>query len=444
MPFWGKNREMRKYIGWVPCVAGKLFFKHIKCGLASPFSSLTINHIEPDLSPTNEIILDKKSGLIQYQRYICLTSCYNWKDGSEGDGNFRIVVIGKATNNSGIKGCVCIIPKEIGSKLNDWKKILKQIQNLKKEIKDAQHNKIDIRVGTEHSQIQSKLDEFENIEYYKIPFEIDRSGFTELDYNGIGKGHLHEFTLVRQAFYYLKYSIHVHQHHNKGEDSLTTIHLVPKDQKEIGEQLLDDLKESMVAMKREHGSTGYHRLYDNKGVNSYAKSLMESCKQKEYISDENYLYQSNYLNNIYGSMETTAQKAERSINIGISASNSARSALLLLFALIAPFTLIYLEKIRVALPKDIHDAAIPSWIFNLLIKVSSSTEGIVWSGIAIISVFVFLRIERFKYAGVLLLSKPISKLFSHLITNTKLGYLLTFLIILISCSLVIIAFKFYK
>jgi len=435
---------MRKYIGWVPCVAGKLFFKHIKCGLAGKFSALTINHFEPDLSLKNEIILDDKSGLIQYHRYICLTSCYNWKDGSKGDGRFRIVVLGNATNNSGIKGCVYIIPKKIGSTLNDWNKIITKIKSLRKKIQDAQRNKIDIRVGSEFREIQSQLDKFENIEYYKVPFEIDRSGFTDLDYHGLDKGHLHEFTLVRQAFYYLKYSIHVHQHHNKGEDSLTTIHLVPSNKKEIGEQLLDDLKESMVAMKREHSSTGYHRLYDNKGVNCYAKSLIESCKQKKYISDENYEFQFNYLNNIFGSMETTAQKAERNISIGLSASNSARSTILLLFAIIAPFTLIYLDKIREKLPSSINDAIIPSWIFDTLITISSSTAGIVWTAITIVTVFVFYRVEKFKYARVLLLFKPLSNAFSRLTTGGILGYLIGFLIILISYSFVLIAFKYYK
>ena len=415
----------------------------MQCGLASKFTALTINHIEPELSD-GEIVLDKESGLICYNRYVCLTSCYNWKDGEKGDGNFRVVVIGRATNNSKMEGTVYILPKKIGVRINDWKQIIAKIKTLKKEIKKAQRDGVDLRIKERHSEISNDLDKFENTEYYKIDYEIDRSGFATFDYHGVDKGHLHEFTLVRQSFYYLKYSIHVHQHHNEGEDSLTTIHIVPDNKENIGEQLLDDLKESMVAMKREQSATAYHRLFDNKGVNCYAKSLVESCKHAGYINQKDYDFQMNYLNNIYGSMETTAEKTERNINLGLSASNSARSTILLLFAIIAPFIFIHLETIRKNITSPLDKDSITAWLIPFISDTASKTEGIVWTLIILISIFLFFRIEKMKYGSLVLGLKSLSKFFSGVSQNKIKGYLWSAGIFATVSILIIIAFKYFK
>lgn len=424
-------------------MAGKLFFKHMQCGLASKFSALTINHIEPELSD-GEIILDKESGLICYNRYVCLTSCYNWKDGSKGDGNFRVVVMGHATNNDEMKGTVYILPKKAGATIDDWKQIIIKIKTLKKEIKKAQRDDIDLRIKNRHAEISNELDKFENTEYYKIDYEIDRSGFATFDYHGVDEGHLHEFTLVRQSFYYLKYSIHVHQHHNEGEDSLTTIHMVPDNHENIGEQLLDDLKESMVAMKREQAATNYHRLFDNKGVNCYAKSLVESCKRAKYINQKDYDIQINYLGNVYGSMQTTAEKTERNISLGLSASNSARSTILLLFAIIAPFTLIHLDTIRANISSSLNNDSIAAWLICFISDTASETKGIAWSLIILIAIFLYFRTVKMKYGSLILGLKTVSKFFSRVLHNRIKGYVWATGIFLICSVLVIIAFKYYK
>lgn len=432
--------SMEKYIGWVPCVAGKLFFTHMQCGLANKFSAITINHIEPDLLD-GDFSLDKESGFIRYDRYVCLTSVYDWKDTLEGEGDFRVVVMGRATNNGSMEGCVFILPKSVGNEIQEWKKIITEIKALKKETQNAKRKKINFSVKNKFTEINDNLDNFKNNEYYKIPFKLDRSGFVTFDYQGIDKGHRQELTLVRQAFYYLKYSIHVHQHHHDGEDSLTTVHLIPKNKENIGEKLLDDLKESMVAMKREHAANGYHRLFDNKGVSCYAKSLIESCKKEKYISEENYQLQKNYLDNVYGSMETTAEKTKRKIDIGLAASSSARSVILLIFAVFAPFILIHLDNIRNDF-KDINMDSLPSWLLGSITSIVTSTSGMLWLMFSLVMIYSFFRVIRLKQGSFILNVKYISSKFAGIAENWKGGYVIAVILFALCAGAVYAAFKY--
>lgn len=62
-----KNPQEYEYIGWVPCVCGRLFFDMTECGLHVKKVFAAVNHAEAD-----------DSGLIR--RRILVASDVDWKD----------------------------------------------------------------------------------------------------------------------------------------------------------------------------------------------------------------------------------------------------------------------------------------------------------------------------------------------------------------------------
>ena len=82
MPFfyfcWGEIMTY-DYIGWVPCVSGRLFFEYTFPGLGTPKCS--INHVEQNNESTS------------YHRYIIVSSVVDWKDGKEKGSSGRMCSI---------------------------------------------------------------------------------------------------------------------------------------------------------------------------------------------------------------------------------------------------------------------------------------------------------------------------------------------------------------
>jgi len=73
--------------------------------------------------------------------------------------------------------------------------------------------------------------------------------------------------------------------------------------------------------------------------------LLESCRAQKLISKDEYEVEKNYFQNTQDSLKYAAMSAERKISSSISASNSARSAILLFLSVCAPLVIIYREYI---------------------------------------------------------------------------------------------------
>jgi hypothetical protein len=104
-----------------------------------------------------------------------------------------------------------------------------------------------------YTQLESELINYDSTdEFYQINFEMTESGIATLkvvtDKENISDQD--EYVLCRQAFYFLKYSLHTHKHHSDTLDSLTTVHSINTDKNKLGEKLIFDLKQSLVDINR--------------------------------------------------------------------------------------------------------------------------------------------------------------------------------------------------
>lgn len=184
------------------------------------------------------------------------------------------------------------------------------------------------------------------------------------------------FILTRQCYYYIKYTFHKHQHHDASVDSLTTIHSTPKDRKLVGIVLLEDLKHSLVEMKRVTRDSDYEGLVHTKGIVSYAKSLAVVSDAKGLMARERVEQEMNLLDNLDTSLQVKVEAYNNSVQSAREKESRFHSIVILLFAMIAPITLVYRDQIAERLAAGIEDpSAIP------LVKLIANMMGGRWEAV---------------------------------------------------------------
>ena len=96
-----KNKH--EYIGWVPCISGKLFFEFSDCGLNDDTIEININH------------LDSNAGNVI--RYVVMSSTVKWEDQHKDkyDGLFRVLLIASTTNDNYLSGNIIITTEKNAS-----------------------------------------------------------------------------------------------------------------------------------------------------------------------------------------------------------------------------------------------------------------------------------------------------------------------------------------
>lgn len=240
-----------KYIGWIPCVNGNLDFGLMKVGIKGGFTDkkisderiIELNHSESEVAS-------------KHDRLIVLQSRVNWRDSTQYEeslGAFRVFVTAKVTvsdhmDHRSLSGNILLYPKE--AEPND-----------KSEIHDVSVHKIshDItktNIGSEFYTLDRQVRDPRLIkglhdDCFKISFKfnVTPTGLIRVELNE-GSDELDDtsvYLLARQAFYYLKYSIHSHRHHVDEQDSLTTI---TPDTEGCGLRLLGQLKRELTSLSR--------------------------------------------------------------------------------------------------------------------------------------------------------------------------------------------------
>lgn len=112
-----------------------------------------------------------------------------------------------------------------------------------------------------------------------LSFKVRSNGLTYLKFNekNFEIDEQSKFIIARQAFYYLKYSLHSHRHHINEQDSLTTISLVDS---EVGLRLLCQLKRELTSLSRaQKVDNKIHATSEASGIIAYAKSLVVSLAE---------------------------------------------------------------------------------------------------------------------------------------------------------------------
>ncbi len=309
------------HIGWVPCVCGYLFFRYADVGLGKKVGAFYINNLEQDSSG-------------QMKRYVLVSSEVDWKDegGEEYKGKYRVLLIGQfRPDDPEISGKVIILlPGDFFEQR--LRPLLVTIQRLVSEGEN---------IGSLIEQLHSVLSSHER--FFDVRFALGRAGFVFLSEETEGVEESIKELGVRQAYYYIKYSFHKHRHHDGSAESLTTAHALSS---HVGITLINDIKNSLVQMKRDFHASGYRSLLHARGIASYGLSLVEACKQHSLLSDKECSREKRYLENLSMSLSISADHVEKELLTRNSASNSFRSIVLFALALIGPLVIVFQSQIR--------------------------------------------------------------------------------------------------
>ncbi len=324
------NQADFQFVGWIPCVSGHLDFGLINVGLQGGFT----NSKKKD--PKNFCCHYSKTGFRDsHEQRVVIQSWVDWKDRVDSDGDYRVCVVTEANHSDDLDkreltGCAIVYRKKYETLTGEHRSSLL----------DAMHDLNNYFVESRNSSTESwnvsqeKLNGLWDVvvsktptpetsspstllfgdcreakpDIYRVDFKIQADGITlssftnlrgqsiEVDGNTNILNDEDRFIVCRHVFYYLKYSLHVHKHHEHQADALTSI--VPFE-KNAGLKLIGQIKRELSAIKRTQ--LHHQRLHHSSeaiGILGYINSLLIALKDKEMISESQFDKESGRCNNM--------------------------------------------------------------------------------------------------------------------------------------------------
>ncbi|WP_062059990.1 hypothetical protein [Cellvibrio sp. OA-2007] len=310
-----------EYMGWVPCLNGHLDFGLMKVGISGPFSvgkSQDREYISVNQSTKKE--------RDSHERKIFLQSKVDWRDSetfNPEDGLFRVLVTAEVTPSHSmdmraLSGHISIYP--IAAEPSSYaERMDMNIHRLSHELRDiaTERDRINLRLGQNENNrfdvltndINDCFSKLEKIVSSETAIEkLDDSYFFSsfefrIEANGIVwiksvKDNIRKdirYIIARQAYYFLKYSLHIHKHHQTKQDALTTIVALSDDnndgRSEAGLRLVCQLKRELTSLNRIKSNRAHRYkdqffLNDTCGIIAYGKALIRSLRNGQIFSEE--------------------------------------------------------------------------------------------------------------------------------------------------------------
>ena len=318
------------YVGWVPCLNGQLVFDLIECGLNdNRHRKIEIAHYANDRNNNTTT------------EYILLHSTVNWKDFDDKEkkwnGLWSVVIVSRRSLESNEhQGHVYLMLKENNSKkqneLLDFACKINYDLKTKESVSDVPE-----RLSTLEESMTEMCSATK--ECYKVKFKLEQDGIVWLDPSSEDQNNRR--IIARQAYYYIKYSWHKHQHHDSRSETLTTVHECNKNlnkdsKKHIALKIIGDLKRNLVKFKRETDTTSHREILKAKGIVSYAKALVEIMKYRGYIDNNLYQREINHLEYFGESLGIISSGIEKDMALYNQAVNHTRAFILFIFAMVTP------------------------------------------------------------------------------------------------------------
>ncbi|MCG7566565.1 hypothetical protein FIU82_01770 [Pseudoalteromonas sp. THAF3] len=322
------------HIGWIPCINGHLDYGLMAPGISGSFTTKKLRD-----NKTTRVNFGHRKQYDHHSRRIILQSKLDWKDTNtpDFDGEFRIVVVGETNesenlDNRILSGKLFIYPLSEEPELTSegkselpWFEHIHQAKSFQDKINSKLSSeaweKLQQQLNTHFLGVKSSLEsDFKkhiSSHFYEICFQVDPHGFTKLKLTNSSTTLSDEkkYLTLRQAFYYIKYSLHSHKHHYIEEDSLTTIvplgNSTSSHKRQVALKLLGQLKRELTSIKRTYSSGGQKAFGEEQGIISYMNSLCASLKSARYIDESTYTREKEYLNSLSSSFSVQSGKREK-------------------------------------------------------------------------------------------------------------------------------------
>jgi hypothetical protein len=320
------------HIGWIPCINGHLDFGLMIPGIAGSFTNNSLK--DPKVTSINYGSIYRDN---HHARKIILQSKVDWKDNKNEDtnGDFRVILIAEANESNNLderrlKGSLYIYPLsseptlDCGKSELPWFEPIHSANDSLNEYKNKKlgdwgetRDKLNINYLNLYQILNNNATNPIKEHFYKIDFEVNNNGLTKLSLGFSSIDDIHEnekYLLIRQAFYYVKYSLHSHKHHFSQEDSLTTvvpIETEPTLKCQTGLRLLGQLKRELTSIKRTYSNGGNRTFCDEQGIIAYMNSFCVSLRNDGYLTDKLYEREVEYLKSIKESFSVQTDKQDK-------------------------------------------------------------------------------------------------------------------------------------
>lgn len=329
------NQIKGSYVGWVPCLTGQLVFNLVECGLQDKDRrKIEIIHY----------CIDKDEKLAEH---ILVHSAVNWKDFGDSNlnGLWSVVLLSKRNlENKYHEGAVYILHHALTQSDTELNNAFEAAHAISYRLKTEEF--VDVK---NFSEFKAELDNacLNKQDCYKVNFNLEEDGIVWLDPFNQGLSENGCKIIARQAYYYIKYTWHRHQHHDSRAETLTTVHMAASDidKKEFPKKLIEDLKRNLVVFKRGIDNSSHRKVLKAKGIVSYAKALVEIMKSRDFINMDFYKKELNHLKYFEESLDVISNGIEKDISMHNQAVNDARALVLFIFAIITPALVINRESI---------------------------------------------------------------------------------------------------
>ncbi len=380
------------YLGWVPCISGHLNFSLISVGLAG--SALADYKITCAQKYLTNIKIDQKHYSILFQspdnekeQKVILQSWVEWKDTpGKRDGQWRVVLIGTIEvgsnpDDTSISGFLCIYPRAYKSEFSE------QNSNLMKIVSDCAvvQSKASTLKPFE-SEAKLKYQKQQNLlflqlekliksgyplgqnptppEVYFTKFTIKHSGLAQISIFSPPTSETNTAPLITdkeqqrlclQSYYYLKYSLHKHNHHTADSDALTTIIKAPSsgniDIDRVGLTLLTQLKNELTTIKRsQKNKNKIDQNEDALGLLGYMKALARTCYESKHLKKSTYDREMAWIKATSGSFNAQQHKIERTIRSNLDKETRVRHESSLILAFTSIFSLVLVTAAKFGTP----------------------------------------------------------------------------------------------
>lgn len=334
------------HIGWIPCINGHLNFGLMKPGISGGFTNNSIK------DPDNNRINFSYTGATDYHaRRIILQSKVDWRDSKleeDFDGSFRVFVLAEVSESDHLDGRdltgSIYIYRQVDFERNKQENyeidFFKTIHNAQDHYKEWQAT----NDKALWSGFQSDLNRFFDIEkrsldknskeskgFFCVNFVIKVDGLIYIDNSHIlnnSNSEYEAYIIARQAYYYLKYSLHSHKHHDHQADSLTTIVPIKIGCKISEEQaalkIIGQLKREITHIKRVLSDDTVKDYSVAFGILSYMNSLLETLSYNDFLPQAIIAREKTYLQSLENSFLARNNRRKDFSEIKKDIKNTAR------------------------------------------------------------------------------------------------------------------------
>lgn len=317
-----ENSVKANYIGWIPNTAGHVYFRHatirkprgLDCYEARPpYIKKGDDQVRYILATSLDDLNDNKpkSSDARYTRYIVKAESKN-----KGELCGDLWMIWNSCNNpfeSNFERTIVTLYDELDRQSDNLCQLwVNTGESIDKEALDPQ-DEVDSLIYKELEGFQSTKDKIykllndisvingkykyggDSSEYWvsHFKFTVSNNGFCYLEPDDPTNPNAE--VEVENAYYYLKYLLHMHQHHDAALDALCRVHKISKEKffefyidkrKQLSIDLLRDIKATLINMKL-HEPQDDSSTRNARGIAAYGVSLIQQLKAEGILKLKN-------------------------------------------------------------------------------------------------------------------------------------------------------------